>query len=178
MPTDRAFLNKLQIASPCPAAWAEMNGDERARFCATCEKHVYDFSKMTAAEGVALIRQKEGQVCVRLWKRADGTVITADCPVGVKRLVRRSRGRFPLLAASLFAVAGLGIGCGLRKPVPVSAPESKSALQERSACDLKQKDKKVQVVVGFASAASGLDPTSTATGMTIDSEAMEHLPLR
>lgn len=177
MPAAQDFLNRLQIASPCPASWAEMSGDERARFCATCDKHVYDFSKMTAAEGIALIREKEGQVCVRLWRRADGTVITMDCPIGAKRVVRRSSCRFPLLAMSLIAGTCLEIGCSLRKPVPISVPESKAALQGRSACNPEGKTEKLQVVVGFATASPGLDPASTATGMTMDSETMEHLPL-
>jgi len=100
------FLNRLQIASPCPASWAEMSGDERARFCATCEKHVYDFSRMTAAEGMALIREKEGKVCGRLWRRADGTVITADCPMGKKLASRRSI-KVPLMAAVALGLAAL-----------------------------------------------------------------------
>jgi hypothetical protein len=35
---------------------------------------------MTAAEAAALIAGREGRLCARLFRRADGTVITADCP--------------------------------------------------------------------------------------------------
>ncbi|HEU4951381.1 MAG TPA: hypothetical protein VFT46_05485 [Holophagaceae bacterium] len=110
MPSPQDVLNQLRIASPCPAVWAEMVGDDRARFCAACEKHVYDFSKMTAAEGLALIREKEGQVCARLWRRADGTVITADCAVGRRLSARRSVAG-PLAAAALLAAALAQAAC-------------------------------------------------------------------
>lgn len=110
------FLNRLQIASPCPASWAEMSGDDRARFCASCEKHVYDFSRMTAAEGVALIREKEGKVCGRLWRRADGTVITTDCPVGALRMVGKRPKRLPIVAASLIVGALMNLACVPKRP--------------------------------------------------------------
>jgi hypothetical protein len=82
-------LESLEIATPCRADWNKMQGDDRARFCATCAKHVYNLSEMTRAESDALIRFKEGNLCVRMLRRADGTVITGDCPIGMK-FVRRS----------------------------------------------------------------------------------------
>ncbi|MEW6302677.1 MAG: hypothetical protein AB1705_04350 [Verrucomicrobiota bacterium] len=76
------FLAKVRVASPCPARWEDMQGDERARFCAHCQKHVYNFSAMNGEEVVALIRAKEGSLCGRFYQRSDGTMLTADCPVG------------------------------------------------------------------------------------------------
>ena len=35
-------------------------------------------------EAEAMIRANEGEMCVRLYKRTDGTVLTADCRVGVR----------------------------------------------------------------------------------------------
>src|SRR5262245_35126293 len=87
--SDLEFLNQISIAKPCPARWDEMTGDERARFCQHCQKHVYNLSAMTAADAVALIREKEGKLCGRIYRRADGTVLTADCPVGLKRFRER-----------------------------------------------------------------------------------------
>ena len=75
-------LEEIQIAQPCRADWNRMTGDQRARFCGSCHKNVYDISQMTRADAQNLIQQKEGDVCVRLYRRPDGTVITADCPVG------------------------------------------------------------------------------------------------
>src|SRR6516162_5769665 len=90
MRTPLPALDDIQIASPCRASWDAMTGDDRARFCGECQKHVYDLSRLTAAEAAALIEAKEGRVCVRLYRRWDGTVLTADCPVGLSwRALRR-----------------------------------------------------------------------------------------
>jgi hypothetical protein len=48
---------------------------------------------MTLEEGLTLIREKEGEVCGRLTRRRDGTVLSADCPVGWAARVRQLRRR-------------------------------------------------------------------------------------
>jgi hypothetical protein len=104
-------LNALRIASPCLASWAAMRGDHRVRFCASCSKHVYDLSGLTAAEARSLIGEAEGRVCVRLYRRRDGTVLTADCPVGLRSAVRRRLLR--LATAGVVMVAALRSGVWL-----------------------------------------------------------------
>lgn len=86
----RSLLDSVRIASPCKATWDDMAGDERVRFCGQCAKNVYNLSAMPAKDAEELLRANESGMCVRLYRRADGTVITADCPVGVrKKRVRR-----------------------------------------------------------------------------------------
>jgi hypothetical protein len=109
------ILDDIRIASPCPAEWAEMVGDDRARFCASCSKHVYNISAMTAEEATALIREREGRLCVRIYRRNDGTVLTADCPVGVRSRPRKRLHKILALglvvpALLLAAMASAGIG--------------------------------------------------------------------
>lgn len=79
------LLDDLRVASPCHERWDEMTGDEQARHCARCDKNVYNLSAMTREAAEALLRQREGRVCVRYYRRSDGTILTADCPVGVRR---------------------------------------------------------------------------------------------
>lgn len=74
----------VRIASPCPASWEKMRGDDRVRFCGTCEKNVYNLSDMSKRDAERLIREKEGDMCVQLHLRADGTIITDDCPVALR----------------------------------------------------------------------------------------------
>ena len=102
-------LEQIRIATPCSADWDDMAGDARVRFCGKCEKNVYNLSAMTRQEGEALVRQKEGRLCVRLYQRQDGTVITSDCPVGVRRQRLRARvwARVSGAAASAALVLGL-----------------------------------------------------------------------
>jgi hypothetical protein len=56
-----------------------MRGSDRVRFCARCKKHVYNLSGMTRDQAEDLIRQNEGGMCVRFYRRTDGTVLTQDC---------------------------------------------------------------------------------------------------
>ncbi len=104
-------LNDLRIASPCPATWDAMQGDARVRFCDSCSKRVYNISSLTAEAAVALIRESEGRLCVRLYRRKDGTVLTADCPVGLRSSVRRRLMR--VLTAGVVACAMVRSGIAL-----------------------------------------------------------------
>ncbi len=99
---------KLRVASPCSEKWDRMTGDERARFCGLCKKSVYDLSKMTTQEAVELVRQREAGAppCVRFFMRPDGTVMTADCPEGRRRVLRRRWGIAAMTAGAMALVAG------------------------------------------------------------------------
>ena len=76
-------LDHIKIASPCPADWDEMRGDQRRRFCTHCQLCVYNLSEMSQREGENLLFDSEGRSWVRLDRLEDGTVITQNCPVGV-----------------------------------------------------------------------------------------------
>jgi len=79
------MLDDIRVASPCHERWDAMSGDEQSRFCGSCRKNVYNLSAMTREAAEALVRSKEGDLCVRYFRRTDGTILTADCPVGVRR---------------------------------------------------------------------------------------------
>ena len=94
------LLDQLRIASPCKADWNEMLGDERVRFCLGCEKNVYNLSSMKRDDAENLLRERLGNdLCVRFYQRADGTILTQDCPEGVKKKRRKKL---------VLAVAGAG----------------------------------------------------------------------
>ena len=99
-------LNQISVAKPCSANWDEMSGDERSRHCGMCKLNVYNLSGMTSDQIEALIQAKEGKLCVRLFKRTDGTVITQDCPVGLAKLRKRLAILSGAMAASIFLAAG------------------------------------------------------------------------
>jgi hypothetical protein len=83
-------LSTIRIASPCPARWDQMTGDERVRHCSECNLSVYNLSAMTEREIDRLLAAHQGQrLCTRLYRRADGTVITQDCPWSFRALKRR-----------------------------------------------------------------------------------------
>jgi hypothetical protein len=99
-------LDNIKVASPCPANWNEMFGDERKRFCAECKLNVYNLSEMTRREAENFLINAEGRVCVKFYQRADGTVLTKDCPVGwqaVKKRVSRTAKAFVSICAGIFS---------------------------------------------------------------------------
>jgi hypothetical protein len=106
------LLENIRIATPCNADWDDMAGDAQVRFCGKCEKNVYNLSEMSRADAEALVRDKEGRMCVRLYQRSDGTVLTSDCPVGVRRERLRARiwARVSGMAASMALALGLFSG--------------------------------------------------------------------
>jgi hypothetical protein len=97
-------LDRLTIPRPCPISWDSMTGDERVRLCSQCKTNVYNLSEMTRKEAEALIIEKEGNLCARIYKRADGTIITNDCRLAVK-LIRQTLKRITAAASFCLALA-------------------------------------------------------------------------
>lgn len=99
-------LGVVRVAAPCHRDWDEMTGDARVRLCADCKLNVYNLSELTTDEAHQLIREKEGKLCVRFFTRADGTVLTRDCPQGVRaRRVKQVAAGATAIALSLSALA-------------------------------------------------------------------------
>ena len=107
----RNFTNpfdNISVAFPCPANWDEMFGDDRKRFCGDCKLNVYNLSDMTRREAENLLINSEGRLCVRFFRRADGTVLTKNCPVGWQAV----RQRVSRVATAAFSMAA-GIFSGV-----------------------------------------------------------------
>jgi hypothetical protein len=124
MPASRSPLDRIRIASPCTSDWRFMLGNNAVRYCGQCNKNVYNLSAMTRGEAETLIRRMEGRLCVRYYMRRDGTIINADCPVGlraVKQRVSRITTAIFALLISVFANIGLlsliGKGRSMFSPV-------------------------------------------------------------
>lgn len=89
----------MRVASPCSVGWETMTGDDRVRHCDSCRLNIYNTAEMTTKEIETLVQNHEGRLCIRLYRRADGTVLTKDCPVGL-RAVRK---RITTFASACFA---------------------------------------------------------------------------
>ncbi|HEV7766632.1 MAG TPA: carboxypeptidase-like regulatory domain-containing protein [Thermoanaerobaculia bacterium] len=110
MPKTRDPIERLRIAAPCPTSWEGMAGDERVRHCTLCSLNVYNFAEMTRDEVHQLLARTEGRVCARLYQRADGTVLTRDCPTGLRALRRRASRIAAALFATLLLLPSLAFG--------------------------------------------------------------------
>lgn len=99
-------LDNIRVASPCSVDWNEMIGDNRRRFCGDCKLNVYNLSGMTRGEAEDLIMNAEGRLCVKFYKRADGSIITQDCPVGWARVKQRTQVFVTAVASLIFTFFG------------------------------------------------------------------------
>jgi hypothetical protein len=106
MPTG-SVLDRIRIASPCTASWKDMKGDDRVRFCESCRKNVYNLSALAREEAERLIQAQNGKICTLLYRRWDGTVLTADCPIGQRTVRKRIALRVAAAAAALLTLFGL-----------------------------------------------------------------------
>ncbi|MGZ8843239.1 MAG: hypothetical protein ACXW18_06225 [Pyrinomonadaceae bacterium] len=95
-------LNKVKVAAPCKSEWEKMIGSHRVRFCGQCNLNVYNLSEMTRAQAESLIAANEGRLCVRFYRRRDGSIITRDCPVGLQAIKRRVSYALKAVAAATF----------------------------------------------------------------------------
>src|SRR5690606_3432990 len=103
MAKDIPLLQRITVAAPCSADSDDLEGDERRRYCRQCKLHVYNFAAMTSEQVQELVQRHEGRLCGRLYRRADGTVLTQDCPVGIARIRRQVR-RWVVRAAGVVLV--------------------------------------------------------------------------
>jgi hypothetical protein len=125
------MLDQIKIASPCSADWGKMEGNDRVRFCSECKKSVFNLSAMTRRDAEALLRKTNGDLCTRLYRRADGTVLTADCPIGLRVKVARVRRRVgwavsaALSLSTAFAQQGAAVLGGMVKdPTGTGIPKA------------------------------------------------------
>lgn len=139
-------LDAVAIPVACPVPWESMHGDHRTRFCDKCEQNVHDVSELTRAEAVQLVTAGGKLPCLRIYRRPDGRVMTADCTTRRERVWKWLHRRSPWLAA-MFALVFFA-GCGptprtyLGKPyLPVTSPPNDA----------------VQSVVGGTAAAKDAD---------------------
>jgi hypothetical protein len=124
MPKLTSPLDHIKIAAPCSADWDQMFSfeDKRVRFCSQCNLNVYNLSDMSRQEAEALINKTEGRLCVRFYRRADGSILTQNCPVGLRAIKRRVAWVAQVVLGMVLSfVSGLGLYIFYlgRKPFPL-----------------------------------------------------------
>jgi hypothetical protein len=124
-------LDHVRIAAPCKADWDQMTGNERVRFCGQCSLNVYNLSSMTRADAESLIARTEGRLCVRFYRRSDGSIITKDCPIGLRAIRRRMSYVAKAISSTVMGLlAGLGVYGVVSSTVPI-APQRTMGIMVR-----------------------------------------------
>lgn len=122
-------LEDLVIAAPCSISWDSMDGDERVRHCSVCAKNVYNVSDMTAKEAESFLKENGSSQCLRFYRRQDGTIMTDNCPVGLRKLRDRFRKISGLVAS--FAASFFAFGLPARSQPAEKQPEPVKAVELR-----------------------------------------------
>src|SRR5579864_1129321 len=153
---------RIQIASPCSANWDRMDGDGRVRHCPECNLDVYNFSAMTSAEIDRIVSDRRGRVCARFYQRADGTMLTQDCPVGVRATLRRAS----RAAAAVFA-ALVSVGPAMAQWAPKGFGNQLTQVQENRSYSL-------NLIIEDATSAriphAHVTLTNTASGKAVEAD--------
>jgi ankyrin repeat protein len=66
------LLDKIEVKSPCSESWDEMTGNEKVRFCSHCAKDVNNISTMTRKEAAKIVRNSDGNLCIRYYQKPNG----------------------------------------------------------------------------------------------------------
>ena len=113
-------VDHIEIPTPCSVPWDSMYGDQRIRHCGSCRKNVYNVAELTRAQAMALITSRE-RVCLRIYRRPDGTVVTNDCWSRLRAARRQGMWAFVvmLVIVAWAQVAAMFVGlAGLRRLIP------------------------------------------------------------
>lgn len=139
------MLRNIRIASPCPAEWEQMAGDGRVRYCPACNLNVYNLAEMTETEVRQLRAHHEGRLCARLYQRKDGTVLTKDCPVGMRAVAKRvSR-----IAAAVFSAMTLQLSfAAAQTPRSDNSQQLVQISNQETGIDLSVKDSAGTMIQG------------------------------
>jgi hypothetical protein len=78
MPKHLQSLEQVKIAAPCTSDWDSMVGNDKVRFCQHCDLSVYNLSALTRRAAEDLLAESKGQLCVKYFRRADGSILTSD----------------------------------------------------------------------------------------------------
>lgn len=127
MPSHSNKLDRLRIATPCPMEWDQMAGDNRVRFCSHCQLNVYNISELSRNEAEALIASTEGRICARLYRRADATILTRDCPVGLEALKRKVSKLAGAVFATMLSLCSTALGQtpSSQSKLPLCTPQTR-----------------------------------------------------
>ncbi len=117
-----SILDRVVIAAPCAQSWDGMEGTQRVRFCRGCSRNVFNISDMTKTEVERFLTENGSSQCTSFFRRSDGTILTDNCPVGL----RSARDHFKKLlnfAAGLASLIVAAQSVGAQAPAEVRHPK-------------------------------------------------------
>jgi hypothetical protein len=121
-----------------------MTGDEKRRFCTDCDKTVYNFAEMTRGDVESLLRETGGKICARILRDAEGFVVTAKTPFGLKLIPSRaSKFASALVTAALSlssSVAAKPLKQNSSNIIHLTYQKNKETIPDKTPINLHQQD--------------------------------------
>jgi len=154
-------LDNVMIAAPCSVGWDNMTGTDTVRHCHECKLNVYNISQLTKFEAEKLLASEafsQGKVCLTFYRRHDGTILTADCPKGLRRI----RSNTPKILRTIAAAAAT---------VFVSSPAPAQAQNETNL-----KGKPCATTTNQSGPTSG-DKTTQSGSLAVPGQAVGGMPV-
>jgi hypothetical protein len=131
----RTRLETLRVVSPCLEGWERMTGDDRTRHCQGCEKNVFDVSQLSRDEAERLLERTNGDVCVRLTRRPDGSIVTRVSDPVAPVVPIRLRRAGPVAVAAMGLMLGVSGAAYAQEPVENQPVADKPAVVAFSSKD-------------------------------------------
>ena len=116
------LLERVVVAAPCPLSWDMMDGDDKVRHCSGCSRNVYNLSMMSEQEAESFLQINGASQCVTFYRRADGMIMTDNCPKGLKAI--RDRVQLWSKVAAGFLASVLSIGSSFAQQSPEKVQHS------------------------------------------------------
>lgn len=132
------ILRDVVIAAPCKMSWEAMTGDDKVRHCGGCSKNVYNLSAMTDQEAEEFLSTAQAP-CLRFFRREDGTIMTDNCPVGLRKLRDRMR--------AVVRVAAGFIACVFAMPTSIAQSDRRQPLQGGASLQVRRPLNPGQIIV-------------------------------
>lgn len=103
------LLERVVVAAPCPMSWDMMEGDDKVRHCGGCSRNVYNLSAMNDKEAEAFLQKNGSSQCLTFYRRADGTIMTDNCPKGLQALRDKMKLWSKVAAGLVASIVSLGM---------------------------------------------------------------------
>ncbi len=101
------MLDRVYTAAPCSMTWESMSGNDRVRTCHGCEHSVWNLSDMSTKEAESFLQKNGVSHCTIFYRRKDGTIMTDNCPVGLRGLRNQYRQYMHIAAGILGFLLGV-----------------------------------------------------------------------
>jgi hypothetical protein len=161
-------LDRVTIPIRCHADWDLMAGDDRVRYCTACEKRVYNLSALTRRQAEVLVAEHGGKLCARIYQRPDGSVLTQNCPEGIRGLTAKITRRAGAVLSAMLSVGALAAQSQATPASQIPEP-GKSLVQIEAVPGDSVLTGTVNHTTGFAIRYAVVELTNAVTGQMVAS---------